>query len=178
MCPETTCEDCLIKLRSKFKDVFGERHNLLNCCQHLQVSQEVCSTNVPILPWWIPLPAPAKPASPCRSRRAGSCMAPGHWDGLPTVTVSPTSGPSTGSPCPASPPKGLVQSPAARETASSNLWSPCFPQQKASTWCSEYYDIPVTFAIAFTCIIFGFWTSELVNSVRHACFKHLDNFHA
>lgn len=50
MCPERTCEDCLIKLRSKFKGVFEERHNLLNCWQHLPLSQKALSTNVPFLP--------------------------------------------------------------------------------------------------------------------------------
>lgn len=65
MCPERTCEDCLIKLRSKFKGVFEERHNLLNCWQHLPLSQKALSTNVPFLPHWVtpqPWQSPQYPA--------------------------------------------------------------------------------------------------------------------
>lgn len=49
MCPERVCEDCLIKLRSKFNNLFGERHHLLSCCQQPLIP----NTSIPFLSGWI-----------------------------------------------------------------------------------------------------------------------------
>lgn len=114
MCPERTSEDCLIKLRSKFKGIFGERHHLLNCCQHFLVSQDANSTNIPFLPCWIPRHPQQSPHYLAKEGQ-GAVWPRATGMVFPWPLPGQTSGLSMGSPCQASLPKDLVQSPAARE---------------------------------------------------------------
>lgn len=58
--------------------------------------------------------APAKPALPCQSRRAGSCMALRHWDGLPMATARPDQCPHHGEPLPSLPAEGLGAEPSSK----------------------------------------------------------------
>lgn len=65
-------------------------------------------------------------------------MAPGHWDGLPMAVARPEQQPQRGECLPSLLSTFLVWSPAARETASSQLSSLCFCHQQVDTQSSVH----------------------------------------
>lgn len=154
MCPEGTCEDCLIKLRSKFKDIFGKRHHLLSCFQQ-PLSPH---TSLPFLPSWILL-APVKPPLPYW--RVVEPHVPGHWDGLAMVVARPDQCPSHGE-CLLS---LLVHSLGAEPSSKGDQ-----PAVKSLLLSAESQCImqcvlrhPCSVCHGFVFISFGFWTSTLAN---------------
>lgn len=156
MCLERTCENCLIKLRSKFKGAFEERHNLLSCWQHLPVWQKALSTNVPFLSCYV-IPQPwQSPQCPTEGPGRELC-------GPRMLLLTPL-------------PEGLAQQ---QETGGSNLWKPCLLPLKAHIWGRVYQCIvrnPCDFChslLVHQLQLLNFWASKLC-----ICFKHLENFHA
>lgn len=98
------------------------------------------------------LPSPGKAHSALLKDEAGSCVALEHWDALPISTVRSEQGHQHGEPLPIPLPKGLVQSPAARNSEQqlvkalpSATESPSMMQ---SILAYRKKEIPVTFAMA------------------------------